>query len=184
MLYLRSYTTQKKTGHEEFINQLFSTDPDPSTRPILRPINWAESITPESTAGFKLVKEHHLTHLPGGPGKYQYADQEAATMALFYYALNLYQLVDLGDALLRYNKIDANGNLVTHLVFSNKSIWDNNLSQVFNTLKEQISELFDITESGSEISTADYDALVAEINSDISNMKNNNIGKCRLDFIK
>ncbi len=184
MLYLRIHTTQKKTDHEEFINQIFSTDPDPATRIVSRPLNWAEGITADSTAGFKLVKEHELTHLPGGPGKYTYSDQTAANLALFYYALEFYQLVDTGDILLRYNKVDTNGKLLTYIVCSDKSIWDNIVGSKYNTLTAQISELFDIVNSDQEITQTEYDELVASIYADINNMKNNNVGKCRLDCIK
>jgi hypothetical protein len=183
MLYLRIHKTQKKTGHEEFINQIFSTDPDPKTRSIVRPDDWAISITPDSTQGFKMVKEHDLTHLPGGPGRYTYSDQQAANLALFYYALEFYQLVNSGDVALRYNKVDTDGTLLTYIVVSSKSVWDNNLNTVYETLKSQIAELFDLTDNGHEMVEGEYDALVASIEADIINMKNNSIGQCRLDCI-
>jgi len=184
MLYLRIHTTQKKTGHEEFINQIFSTDPDPKTRSIVRPDDWAIGITPESTPGFRLVKEHDLTHLPGGPGRYTYTDQKAADHSLFQYALVLYQLVILKDILLRYNKVDADGKLLTYIVASSKELWDTAIDKEYNSLTTQISELFDITNSDKEITESEYTTLVTDIYNDINNMKNNNIGKCRLDCIK
>lgn len=181
---LRIHTTQKKTDHAEFISQIFSTDPDPATRTVIRPYDWASSITPESTAGFKLVKEHDLTHLPGGPGKYSYSDQTAANLALFYYALEFYQLVDSGDIRLRYNKVDTDGKLLTYIVVSDKSIWDNQLNVPYNTLTTQISELFDIGSSEREISENEYATLVADIYNDINNMKANGAVRCRLDCIR
>jgi hypothetical protein len=184
MPYLRIHTTQKKTDHEEFLTQIFSTDPDPATRIINRPDNWADAITTDSTPGFKLVKEYHLTHLPGGPGSYTYADQTAANLALFYYALEFYQLADSGDILLRYHKVDSEGKLLTYIVVSSKTVWDTKVSSVYNTLTTQISELFEISNSENEMSDIEYTALVTDIYTDINNMKNNSVGKCRLDFIK
>lgn len=184
MLYLRIHTTQKKTDHAEFISQIFSADPDPATRTVVRPENWSSNITSESTPGFKMVKEHELTYLPGGPGKYTYTDQTAANLALFYYALEFYQLADSNNILLRYNKVDTDGKLLTYIVVSDKSLWDNTLNVPYNTLKTEISELFDITSDEREISETEYNTLVADIYADINNMKNNNVGQCRLDFIK
>lgn len=184
MLYLRIHTTQKKTDHEEFISQIFSTDPDPATRTVVLPDNWADAITAESTLGFRMVKEHDLSHLPGGPSRYTYTDQTAANLALFYYAVEFYQLADSGGILLRYNKVDSQGKLLTYIVVSSKAAWDTYINTAYNTLTIQISELFEISESESEISDTEYTTLVADIYKDIDNMKNNSVGKCRLDFIK
>lgn len=184
MLYLRKLTTQKKIDHELYVNDLFSTDPDPATRPILRPNDWAASITPESTLGFKLVKEHHLTHLPGGPSKYTYSNQAAANDALFQYALEFYKLILSDDIFLRYTKLADDGTILTYIVFSDRSVWDVNLSENYSELVTQISELFDISNTDMEISESEYNELVTSIYADINNMKNNNIGKCRLDYIK
>ena len=183
MLYLRIHTTQKKTDHAEFLTQIFSTDPNPATRKITRPDNWADAITSESTPGFKMVKDHELTYLPGGPGKYTYTDQTAANHALFYYALEFYQLADSGDILLRYNKVGTDGKLLTYIVVSSKTVWDTKVNTVYNTLTTQISELFEISNSENEISETEYNTLVADIYADIDNMKTNNVGQCRLDFI-
>jgi hypothetical protein len=184
MPYLRIHTTQKKTDHEEFLTQIFSTDPNPATRTVVRPATWADAITADSTPGFKMVKEHDLSHLPGGPGKYTYTDQTAANLALFYYALEFYQLANSGDIMLRYNKVGADGKLLTYIVVSSKTVWDTSVSAVYNTLTTQISELFEISNSENEISEIEYNTLVSDIYTDIDNMKINSVGQCRLDFIK
>ena len=48
----------------------------------------------------------------------------------------------------------------------------------------KISELFEISNSENEISEIEYNTLVSDIYTDIDNMKTNNVGQCRLDFIK
>ena len=184
MPYLRIHTTQKKTDHAEFISQIFSTDPDPATRTVVRPTTWADAIPADSTLGFKLVKEHDLSYLPGGPSKYTYTDQTAANLALFDYALEFYQLANAGGILLRYNKVGTDGKLLTYIVVSSKTVWDTSGSAVYNTLTTQISELFEISNSENEISEIEYNTLVSDIYTDINNMKTNNVGQCRLDFIK
>lgn len=184
MLYLRKLTTQKKIDHENFVNDLFTTDPDPATRITTLPENLAASLAVETSETIKLVRGHKLTQLPGGPSKYTYSNQAAANDALFQYALEFYKLVESGDVLLRYTKLADDGKISTYIVFSNSSMWNNILNEKYNNLMLQVSELFDVSSINTEISESEYNDLVTSIYADINNMKNNNAGKCRLDYIK
>jgi hypothetical protein len=183
MPFLRIIKTTKKVGHTEYVSDVFSIDPDPKTRGRVVPVDVELTIPSDASTGVRYVKAHLLTHLPGGPGRFNYSDQAAANLALFQYAVEFYQLADSGNILFRYNKENDEGTLVTYVVFTEKQYWLDMIKTPYDSLKTHLSELFDITEVEKEISDNEYSVLVSTIQNDISNMKNLNVGKCRLDFM-
>lgn len=192
MPYLRIVTTSKKTNNNKYIERLFSIDPDPRTRGNIVPENWNEDLPDDATPEVIEQRQHPLSWLPGGVGPKKstdsnpivYSDQVRATKVFFHYGRTFSVLSDSEKILLRFGKLNDDGRSVsTYIVFLHEAHWFNVLKPAYDDVKGFLSELFDVRETGREITTQEYNSLVNSINRDVTNMKVNNIGKCRLDFI-
>jgi hypothetical protein len=198
MPYLRIHKSKKNENFEQFIDSLFSVDPNPKTRESLKPDNWEALIKPTDTPGVSYMKRHELSYLPASsfrtslvPGEtvqtdwsYYYSNPSAAISAIYEYGIALFLLVDSEDAYLRFHKLNTETEQIdTYLVFKNRDVWNEELDAKYNTLRPFLDEITDFVEEDRDMTVQEYNDFVTSIFADIEGMKTSESCKCRLDWI-